>query len=332
MGEAIKHILVAGGSGFVGRYLMDMLKTHGYEPYNFDIKNDPYQDAMNRDLLEKFVDKYGDFDLIINLIRFQDRKGKGGRDTGLEKPHQCIYENCTTALNLSELAREREIEKMIYVSSCGVYGVNSSELTEKTHNYPSDPYCASKIAAENIVRVYTERFGKQSKCIILRPTIIVGEKQAQQRNILQDLVDCAYNGRSLPVFQDATHKQGIHLREFVHPEDICKAILKSIDYFFIMDKIRVDSFVLGSETNRISINDLAKRIIKIVGGKSTILYCTVSEVFNQITCSAKAHEQLKWKAEIGIDAIIERIVCERRETNPDRILASSFKLNPRNDE
>lgn len=314
MGQDIKRIIVAGSSGFMGGYLVETLQESGYEVLCFDRKDKntkkiiPEQDALNLNALNDYITKNGgDIDLIINLMRYQDAHGKGGRDTGKTDPHPCIFENCTTALNVCEAARRQKIENIIYFSSCAVYGTNSKELIETTKTNPSDAYAASKIAAENIVKVYSER-EKNNRSIIIRPTVIVGEKQSQ-RNIFQDFFDCALKGRPLIIYHSRGVDKGTHMRELVHAKDACEAILRIAQEHIYSMKKNCDVFVLGSKKNRINMNDLADKIVQRIGGKSKKQY-TDGAVYNQITNCKKIESVLRWETTVGVEKIIDDIAIE----------------------
>jgi len=293
----LAKILITGGGGFLGKFMAETFRKRGFEVRVFDRKLAEAMEGTEISSLYDFTD-HAKPDVIINLMALCGSGGKGGSDHSLKHPYDFFRNNILTMLNVCEVARQLEVKKVIQMSSFSVYGKPDSLITKDTVINPVDPYGGSKQCAEIICRIYSICYGMHT--VIVRAPLIVGENQ-EEKNAVNEFIELGKANKPIVIFG-----QGTHRREWLHPLDVSEAFVNIVKYTETM-KEPFKIFVLGSERNRISMNDLANKIIARTGG-SVVHDYSKTNVFDQVADSLDACKSLHWKAKLGIDEILDRIL------------------------
>ena len=138
-------------------------------------------------------------------------------------PHQVMSVNVTGTLNVAEAALRTGVERVVALSSAGVYGVQSTldPVREDAPLNASDIYGASKIAAETILRAYRHDHGLP--VVALRPSSVYGPGRTTAC-FIRDMIEHARRGDPLPLAPE-----GACRRQFVHVDDVVAAILGALN-------------------------------------------------------------------------------------------------------
>jgi UDP-glucuronate 4-epimerase len=138
-------------------------------------------------------------------------------------PHQVMSVNVAGALNIAEAALRAGVERLIALSSAGVYGSQATldPVREDAPLNATDTYGASKIAAETVLRAYRHDHGLP--VIALRPSSVYGPGRITAC-FIRDMIDHAK--RSDPL---ALAPEGACRRQFVHVDDVVAAILGALN-------------------------------------------------------------------------------------------------------
>jgi len=291
------RVLIAGGEGFLGKFMTETFRKRGFEVSIFDSKLAGAMEGTQISSLYDFMD-HARPDVILNLMALCGSRGKGGCADSLSRPYDFFRNNVLTMLNVCEAARQLDVKKVVQMSSFSVHGKTDSVITKDTVLNPIDPYGGSKQCAEIICRIYSICYGMH--IVIVRAPLIVGENQ-EEKNAVNEFVELGKADKPIVIFG-----RGAHRREWLHPLDVSEAFVNIVEYMETMkEPFRI--FVLGSETNRISMNDLANRIIARTGG-SVVHDYSKTNVFDQVADSSDACKSLRWKAKRGIDEILDRVL------------------------
>jgi CDP-glucose 4,6-dehydratase len=199
-----KRVMVTGHAGFKGSWLCEWLKKLGAEvigyghPPNTDLNHyelinpiDPinifWADLLNRDLLGLATDRQPD--LIIHLA------AKAIVAKTFDEPRETFENNVMGAVNILEAARQCESVK-------GVVMITTDKIYENREwNYAyrevdglggSDPYSASKVCVESVIRCYRESFGM--KIATARAGNVIGGGDWSYKRLIPDIVRAASKG------------------------------------------------------------------------------------------------------------------------------------------
>ena len=257
-------ILVTGGAGFIGRYLAEhLLKNNEITIYD-DLSSstgEKISPLINKGV--KFVkgdildfkllsESSKNFDIIIHLA------AKSDVSESVIHPEITTSVNLNGTINVLKCCAQNKIKKIIFASSAAVYG-NCKDLpiTEESKTEPLSPYGASKLSAENEIKIYASEFGFDA--IILRMFNVygVGQNDLYSGVISVFLKNIAQN-KPLVIYGD-----GEQTRDFVSIYDIVQAF----DHVILSNGVKTFNIASGKS---VSINKLAE--ILLAGEKFKVIY------------------------------------------------------------
>jgi dTDP-glucose 4,6-dehydratase len=221
-------ILVTGGAGFIGsNFVRHLLATHPDDsvvtldkltyagnPANLkDVEADPRHRFVKGDIC--------DAGLVRDLVAAVDAVAHFAAETHVDRSHagadEFLRTNVTGTFTLLEAARERKLGRFIAVGTDEVYGsVSRGASREVDPLNPSNPYSASKAAADLLARAYwtTHRL----PIIVTRSSNNFGPYQYPEK-VIPLFVTNAIDGTPVPLFGD-----GKNVRDWLYVLDNCAAI------------------------------------------------------------------------------------------------------------
>ena len=277
-------ILVTGGAGFIGSHLteellkqkhqliaLDNLSTGRYENIEGLLKNSSFEfvegDILDANLVDKLVEK---IDAIFHLA------AAVGVDLIVKKPLQSL----TTNIKGSEIVLEAALryrKKILIASTSEIYGKNvNGPLKETDDRILGSPlktrwsYSTAKAVDEMLAYLYFKE--KKLPAIIVRLFNTVGPRQTGAYGmVLPRLVEQALSNKPITVY--GTGKQS---RCFLHVTDAVRALIGLIEEPRAVGEV----FNIGSQ-EEITIEQLAKDIIKSVESKSGIVYIPYEKAYEE---------------------------------------------------
>jgi nucleoside-diphosphate-sugar epimerase len=296
------RILVTGGAGFLGRYVVDRLRREGLEPISVDIiPNEPETRFLDVTDFPAVRDTFANLrpEVVIHLAAEGATTGKGRGLESIANPLRCFVTNFTGTLNVLEACRLSGIDKVIHMSSFIVYGRTTQAITEDTPLAPNNPYGSSKACAEFAARCYATNYG--IRVLIFRSALLCGEGQ-KELNVLREFVLSAKRGEPLAIVGE-----GEHVREWLHPIDVADAFVKALAYFDDMNA-KCETFVLGSTPT--SMKQLAHIVVRTIGKGKVEFRESTAQAFDQYSDSRRTQRVLGWKANITVQEIVRRVASE----------------------
>lgn len=222
-----KKIVITGGSGFIGSYLIKKFLSKNCKVLNIDklsaesqnllIKNRNYKfkkcDLLNFRKLFKILDIFGP-DTIINAA------AESHVDRSIHLPKFFFENNLISTLNLLEFVRQSKKKvNFIHISTDEVFG--SLDYKEKKFSIiskynPRSPYSASKAASDHAVRSYGETFGISFN--ITNCSNNFGPYQYPEKLIPLVITKCIQRMK-IPIYGN-----GKNIRDWIHVKDHVNAI------------------------------------------------------------------------------------------------------------
>jgi nucleoside-diphosphate-sugar epimerase len=283
-------IHVTGANGFLGGYVRRALSQRGHDLVLTDV------DVLDvTDLEAAIAALTPDTELVCHLA------GLTGAQASAASPRRYFEVNATGTLNVLEACRRNGIPRVVFMSTLTVHGASPEPVDESSPMAPRHPYAASKAAAEMMLSTYARSFAVSSAT--LRATLIAGEGQAEP-NAVSQFAATALEGRAIELYGD-----GGHQREWLHPADLAAAVAAAVDWLAAQGDRVAERFIVSSRAP-IAMAALAEKVISRVGrGELTFSHPT-AQAFSLTTSSTKARDLLGWRAAIGIDEIVDRVVRE----------------------
>lgn len=164
------NILVTGGSGTVGKYIVDELTAHGHTVGVLDILPPKRKDIRYHHCdildLDDLAGELNGYDIVIHTA---------GIPHPLNDPAEKVFTvNVMGTFNVLEASARNGIAKVIFTSSESTLGFafmtnrmvpQYLPIDEKHSLRPQDPYGLSKVNAEQICRTYSARYGIRTVCL-----------------------------------------------------------------------------------------------------------------------------------------------------------------------
>ncbi len=285
-----KRVLLTGASGFVGSHLASELRRKGAQVYSVDVRGNIPIDLRDWQRLKEFSDKWGKVDLVYHLaaLMFVPYSFQNPRD---------IYDvNVLGTLNMLELCRLQNIERVVFASSY-VYGSPQYLPIDEEHPVnPNNPYARSKVMGEVLCRAYHEDYGL--KCTILRPFNIYGEGQNDSFLIPSILRQIA--GGRIELMDPEPR------RDLLYITDAIRAYIKAGEY----DRSDFEVFNIGSGLSH-SVDEIVRNISDVWGQSAQVVYRNVrrkNEIMNVIANINKAKKELGWAPEVRLEEGLSRYI------------------------
>lgn len=203
-------VIVFGGNGFLGQYLVNELEKRGYNVTIVDIKPSSStikKEYINCDILdrEKVLSILSDnhYDVVFNLAGFANL------DNAINNPSQTINLNVIGNINIIDGAILSKCKRFVYASSA--YAMSNK----------GSFYGISKLASEKIIEEYNERFNLEFT--ILRYGSVYSELPFEN-NYIYSLVEKAITTKKIIHGGD-----GEELREYIHASDAAKLSVDIIE-------------------------------------------------------------------------------------------------------
>jgi len=213
----INNILIVGGAGYIGGFLTDYLASHKFNVTVYDnllfenrfLKNCSFIHGDIRDQ-EKLSQIVNDYDCVVWLA-------------GLVGDGACaVNQKLTKVLNVDTVKWlvDNYKGKIIFPSTCSVYGINNDLIEENATPNPLSLYAATKLEAERYVLDNTEN----SLVFRLGTLFGLGDRHSRMRlDLVANILSMrAAKGETLTIFG------GEQWRPLLHVRDVSTAILHGI--------------------------------------------------------------------------------------------------------
>lgn len=273
-------ILVTGGAGYIGSHVVKALGEQGYEVAVYDnlstgnrwavLFGELFEgDLADKEALRKVVRSFKP-DAVMHFAAYIQV------DESVREPLKYYRNNTVNTINLLETLVEEGVRKFIFSSTAATYGIPEKiPVTEDTTQKPINPYGASKLAVEGVLRDlatakimdyvalrYFNVAGADGKCRI-------GQAYKYATHLITRALKTAKGEfKKLVIFgTDYPTKDGTCIRDYIHVDDLADAHLVALDY--ILNDGKSDVFNCGYGYG-FSVREVISEVKKVTGIDFTV--------------------------------------------------------------
>lgn len=254
-------VVITGGAGFIGSHLAEELLNQGYYVIILDDLSTGKLENINGLLTKNNAEftrgSVTDLPLLQKL--FQDvehvfhQAAIATVPGSIEDPLTSNEVNAVGTLKVLLAARDNGVKKVIYASSCSVYG-NASTLPQKEDIPPNplSPYALTKLVGEYYCDIFRQMYGLSTVC--LRCFNVYGARQdfnSQYAAVIPSFIERVSQDQPPIIFGD-----GNQSRDFIFVKDVVRANILAAQ------NNAEGTYNIGSGKS-ITINELAQTILKL---------------------------------------------------------------------
>ena len=211
------HVVVTGGSGFIGRHVVSRLRARGDEVVVVDLRpfGSPEVACVVGDLRDPEIVARAvtpGTDGVVHLAAITSVL------LSAKDPHAVFQTNVDATELLLERCRELGVGRFVFASTNAVAGnVGAVTIDEAVLPRPLTPYGATKAAAEMLLCAYAASY--QMTTVVLRFTNVYGAGMQTKDSVVARLMRCALDGGAIQIYGD-----GEQMRDYVYVTDVVSSI------------------------------------------------------------------------------------------------------------
>lgn len=292
-----KKILVTGGTGQIGSFLVEELSKKGANVFAIGRDQKNLKEIKSLVESEKIVflecdltdiKKIKEISESLNKIDFLVHLSSELSEVytdPIDNAHYSVNLNINGIINL--LSALIKLEGIVYASSTAVYGKAAKiPVDEKNLTNPVSFYGCCKLGAEKYLNIFCTF--NSIPLTILRYSTIYGPRN-RTNQVIPVFIKKALQNKAITLFG-----KGRTIRDFVYISDVINATMK------VITNNQEGVFNIGAG-RKCTMHELAKKIIKLTNSKSKIIFEGISDELGFLSNSEKAKINLKFKSKINLD-------------------------------
>ena len=287
-------ILVAGGSGLVGSAIVRELQRLNKDVIGISSKD---VDLLDRSQTFEFINNLKPTAIIDSAAKVG---GIGGNNS---YPVEFLSQNLQIQLNLMDAAHAAKVSKFVFLGSSCIYPKDCAQPIKEEYlltgelEQTNSAYALAKIAGIELIKSYRKEYSY--KWISVMPTNMYGPNDnfdLENGHVLPVLIRKFIEAKRTDCGKVTLWGSGSPLREFLHVDDLAKAVVICMDNYDDSKQINIGS---GQE---VSIKDLASKIANAVGFNGEIIWDSSKSdgTMRKVLDSSKV-AKLGWKPLISLD-------------------------------
>ena len=294
----MKKVLIVGGAGYIGTKLTKVLLDRGYDVTVVDLfwfgnQLDERVKVINKDIFDISESDLSDIDVVIFTA------GLSNDPMAEYSPAENFISNSAAPAYLAYIAKRSGVPRMIYASSCSVYGYTVEKLYDET--CPTEvgyPYGLSKLQGErSVINLSDDNFS----VIALRKGTVSGYSPRMR-------LDLVVNAMFKNAMQDnkITVNNPSIWRPILAIDDCISAYVRAIESNLSLSgvfNIASGNYTVGE------IGDIVAEIVSDVKGKKVELDIKdIKDMRNYKVSCEKASTILGFRAKHNVETIVNQLI------------------------
>jgi GDP-L-fucose synthase len=262
-----KRVVVTGGAGFLGGFVVQALRAHGAEQV-FVVRSRDY-DLVDGQACRRLVTDTRP-DIVIHLAARVGGIGANQRNPGLY-----LYDNAMMGLQLLEHCRLAGVPKVVALGTICAYPKHAPvpfREEDLWNGYPEETNAPYGIAKKLLLvqsQAYRQQYGMNS--VVLFPVNLYGPRDnfdLETSHVIPALIRKCITAREEGRGEITLWGDGSPTREFLYVEDAAEGIVLAAERYDASDPVNLGS---GEE---ITIRDLARQVAELTGFAGRIVWDT----------------------------------------------------------
>ncbi len=281
--------LVTGGRGFIGSHFVELCLSKGHKVVDIDkmtyASNQklPWDDDENYTLIKEDIGKLTHLPLCDIIVNFA---AESHVDNSINEPDVFAQSNILGTQNILNLLRGKVYERplFVHISTDEVYGdISEGDMLETSILNPSNPYSASKAAAEMILLSYGRTYDIDYQ--ICRSSNNYGPRQYPEK-LIPKIIECLNEDKPIPL-----HGDGSYIRDWTYVKDNVEGIYKVC---FSQNKNQIWNI---SANNCLSNNEVVKQVSSWVRKDANVKFVEnrLGQDMRYSISSKKIRNELNWE-------------------------------------
>jgi len=322
------NVLLTGGAGYIGSHVSRSLAAAGHKPVIYDSLVKGHRSAVgdfdfiladvaDGDALRQAIAKY-DVQAVVHLAAFIEA------GESVAKPDLYFRNNTIIGMTLLDAMRDCGVGKCVFSSTAAVYGTpDRVPIREDDRLQPINPYGASKLCVEYMLRAYATAYGlgfvslRYFNVAGADPVGEIGEDHRPETHLIPLVLQAAAGKRAgIQIYgNDYDTPDGTCIRDYIHVCDLACAHVLALD---------------GIEPGQVKVYNLGNgegfSVKEVIDACREVTGCDISaEVADRrpgdpprlVASSDQAADKLKWRPEYSELETIVTHAWDWHRNHPD---------------
>lgn len=273
----MNKILVTGGAGYIGSFMVRELMSKGFDPVILDNLSQGHKESVKDFRLEQ-IDLVTEKEKLDNLLSTEKFDGVIHMASFIQmgesykNPAKYYRNNVLGFMNLMDSMKDHGVNKIILSSTAGVYGNPVRiPIAETDLKNPLNPYGETKYVMERMLEDYDTAYGIKFMAIRYFNAAgaaldgSIGEDHPEESHLIPNIIKSVIGGREFNLFgDDYDTPDGTCVRDYVHVLDLAEAHSKAMEKLISGSE---SAFYNAGMGNGHSNKEIIKSVEEVIGAK-----------------------------------------------------------------